>query len=238
MFRRRLFSGKVEGELRERRRRAECPWAWSAVRRPARPPKRRAGRCPPHSGRAADKGRRPCTARRAARICGEHVACPPDPRGLGTVMLIRARMFRQVTGADRLGHTPGAAPVAAPAGVPGVGVMLGGWSCPSLSRSPKPCRVCRTGARGCWWYEPKFDGHRIVLHRHVARHGRLPSRRAPVGAVRPDGVRRRGGRAGHFDAGRVHKHTKPLEDTDFLAEEPSSKGFTCLSAHWPMHPPV
>ncbi|CAM5269011.1 hypothetical protein SGRIM128S_03486 [Streptomyces griseomycini] len=38
------------------------------------------------------------------------------------------------------------------------------------------------------------------------------------------------GRAGHVDAGRVDKHTKPLVGTDFLVENPSTRGFTCPSA--------
>ena len=38
------------------------------------------------------------------------------------------------------------------------------------------------------------------------------------------------GRTGHVDARRVDKHTKPLVETDFLVENPSTRGFTCLSA--------
>ncbi|GAB2824864.1 hypothetical protein GCM10027073_63350 [Streptomyces chlorus] len=41
------------------------------------------------------------------------------------------------------------------------------------------------------------------------------------------------GRAGHVDAGRVDKHTKPLVETDFLVENPSTRGFTMLSAQPP-----
>ncbi|MFD4722314.1 integrase core domain-containing protein [Streptomyces sp. NPDC058423] len=41
------------------------------------------------------------------------------------------------------------------------------------------------------------------------------------------------GRAGHVDARRVNKHTKPLVETDFLVENPSTRDFTCLSAQLP-----
>nr|BFD87938.1 hypothetical protein StreXyl84_73390 [Streptomyces sp. Xyl84] len=41
------------------------------------------------------------------------------------------------------------------------------------------------------------------------------------------------GSAGHVDAGRVDKHTKPLVETDFLVENPSPRAFTCLSAQLP-----
>ncbi|GAB2990664.1 hypothetical protein GCM10023080_065500 [Streptomyces pseudoechinosporeus] len=37
------------------------------------------------------------------------------------------------------------------------------------------------------------------------------------------------GRAGHVDAARVDKHTKPLVETVLLVENPSTRGFTCLS---------
>jgi hypothetical protein len=38
------------------------------------------------------------------------------------------------------------------------------------------------------------------------------------------------GRAGHVDAGRVDKHAKPLVETVLLVENPSTRGFTSLSA--------
>lgn len=41
------------------------------------------------------------------------------------------------------------------------------------------------------------------------------------------------GRAGHVDAARVDKHTKPLVETDFLVENPSTRGFTCLPPQLP-----
>lgn len=41
------------------------------------------------------------------------------------------------------------------------------------------------------------------------------------------------GGAGHVRPGRVDKHVKPLVETDFLAENPSTRGFTCLSAQLP-----
>ncbi len=37
-------------------------------------------------------------------------------------------------------------------------------------------------------------------------------------------------RVGHVDARRVNKHTKPLVETVLLVENPSDRGFTCLSA--------
>lgn len=44
------------------------------------------------------------------------------------------------------------------------------------------------------------------------------------------------GRAGHVDARRVDKHTKPLVETDSLVENPSTRGFTCLSPQLPFQP--
>jgi hypothetical protein len=41
------------------------------------------------------------------------------------------------------------------------------------------------------------------------------------------------GRAGHVDARRVDKHVKPLVETVLLAENPSTRGFTMLSAQLP-----
>jgi len=41
------------------------------------------------------------------------------------------------------------------------------------------------------------------------------------------------GRAGHVQPGRVDKHAKPLVETDFLVENPSTRGFRCLSAQPP-----
>jgi hypothetical protein len=38
------------------------------------------------------------------------------------------------------------------------------------------------------------------------------------------------GRAGHVDARQVDKHTKPLVEMVLLVENPSTRGFTCLSA--------
>lgn len=44
------------------------------------------------------------------------------------------------------------------------------------------------------------------------------------------------GRTGHVDARRVDKHTKPLVEPDFLVENPSTRGFTCLSPQLPLQP--
>lgn len=41
------------------------------------------------------------------------------------------------------------------------------------------------------------------------------------------------GRAGHVGAGRVDKHAKPLVETVLLVENPSTRGFICLSAQLP-----
>lgn len=41
------------------------------------------------------------------------------------------------------------------------------------------------------------------------------------------------GRAGHVDTRRVNKHVKPLVETVLLVENPSTKGFTTLSAQLP-----
>jgi hypothetical protein len=41
------------------------------------------------------------------------------------------------------------------------------------------------------------------------------------------------GRAGHVDAGRVDKHAKPLVETVLLVENPSTRGFICLSGQLP-----
>ncbi|MGW2897885.1 hypothetical protein ACWDAO_25630, partial [Streptomyces sp. NPDC001212] len=41
------------------------------------------------------------------------------------------------------------------------------------------------------------------------------------------------GRAGHVDARRVNKHVKPLVETVLLVENPSTRGFTTLSAQPP-----
>ncbi len=41
------------------------------------------------------------------------------------------------------------------------------------------------------------------------------------------------GRAGHVDAHRVNKHVKPLVETVLSVENPSTRGFTTLSAQLP-----
>lgn len=50
-------------------------------------------------------------------------------------------------------------------------------------------------------------------------------------ATRPQsGGQEAKGSVGHVDARRVNKHAKPLVETVVLVENPSTRGFTCLSA--------
>lgn len=64
--------------------------------------------------------------------------------------------------------------------------------------------------------------------------GQAPPPAAELPAVLAElGGQEAQGRAGHLDAGGVDEHTKPLVETDFLVENPSTRGFACLSAQLP-----